>query len=97
MVLVIESSGVKIEISSPWWNRYVCQVKNDVKCADIHQLILFKGLINGFSSSYDQIIIFPHQIASPVAIGGCVVGGVYPDHGTLEEIYQVCYIVRIYR
>ena len=43
----------------------------------------------------DQMIIFPYQLASPVAIGGCVVGGVYPDHGTLEEIYQVCYIARI--
>jgi len=28
------------------------------------------------------------MFVSPVAIGGCVVGGVYPDHGTLEEIYQ---------
>ena len=59
-----------------------------MKYADIHKLILVNGSILTFSLSYDQI-------SSPVAIGGCVVGGVYPDHGTLEEIYQVCYIARI--
>ena len=28
-------------------------------------------------------------IVSKVGFGGCVVGGVYPDKGDLEEIYQV--------
>ena len=49
-----------------------------------------------FLKAMIKSLFFPYQIASPVAIGGCVVGGVYPDHGTLEEIYQVCYIVSIY-
>ena len=48
-----------------------------------------------FLKAMIKSLIFPNQIASPVAIGGCVVGGVYPDHGTLEEIYQVCCIARI--
>ena len=29
------------------------------------------------------------MIVSAVGLGGCVVGGVYPDKGDLEEIYQV--------
>ena len=28
-------------------------------------------------------------MVSQVGFGGCVVGGVYPDKGDLEEIYQV--------
>ena len=30
-------------------------------------------------------------IVSQVGFGGCVVGGVYPDKGDIEEIYQVIY------
>ena len=29
------------------------------------------------------------MVVSSVGIGGCVVGGVYPDAGTMEEILQV--------
>ena len=31
------------------------------------------------------------MIVSPVGIGGCVVGGVYPDKGDLEEIMKVSF------
>ena len=30
------------------------------------------------------------MLVSAVGLGGCVVGGVYPDKGDLEEIFQVC-------
>ena len=30
------------------------------------------------------------MVVSPVGIGGCVVGGEYPDKGDLEEIFEVC-------
>ena len=45
--------------------------------------ILYKIIYNNYNSNDNAIL------SSPVSIGGCVVGGVYPDHGTLEEIYQV--------
>ena len=36
------------------------------------------------------------MLVSAVGLGGCVVGGVYPDIGDLEEIFQVCsYILMV--
>ena len=31
------------------------------------------------------------MMLSPVGLGGCVVGGVYPDKGDLEEIFKVLF------
>ena len=31
------------------------------------------------------------MLVSAVGFGGSVVGGVYPDKGDLEEIFQVCF------